>query len=92
MLTMEKARVWLRYGADETHADALIEGLLEAIPHYIEATTGMTPEQQDKEPLAETAAKFLLMLWFDDQYHDAGLQRGIDNLLKVLTVKARRTE
>lgn len=92
MLTMEKARTWLRYEPDESPADPIIEGLVEAIPHYIEATTGMSPAQQNVEPLAETAAKFLLLLWFDDQYHDAGLQRGIDNLLKVLTVMAQRTK
>ena len=39
MLTLDKAREWLRL--DGTDNDEVIQGLLAAIPEYIEETTGM---------------------------------------------------
>lgn len=88
MLTLDKAREWLRLdGADN---DTVIEGLLEAIPPYIEVTTGMSSEQQGQEPLAEAVSKFILALWYNaEQSESERLQRTIDNLLKALTVKAK---
>ena len=88
MLTLDKAREWLRI--DGTDNDDIISGLLDAIPGYIEVTTGMTPTQQDDEPLAEAASKFILQLWYNAEQSDSEkLQRTIDGLLKALTVKAR---
>lgn len=70
--------------------DDVISGLLEAIPGYIEVATGMTPEQQDSEPLAEAASKFIVQLWYNAEQTDSEkLQYTIDGLLKALTVKAR---
>lgn len=88
MLDIDKAREWLRLdGADN---DAVIEGLLQAIPPYIEVTTGMTPEQQGAEPLAEAVSKFVLTLWYNaEQSESDKLQRTIDGLLKALTIRAR---
>jgi hypothetical protein len=89
-LSLEEAREHLRI--DGTDNDIIISSLLAAIPGYIEATTGMTPEQQDTEPLATTASKFILQLWYNAEQTDSEkLQRTIDGLLKALTVMARAT-
>lgn len=87
-LSLEEAREHLRI--DGTDNDVIILSLLEAIPGYIEVTTGMTPEQQETEPLARTASKFILQLWYNaEQSESDKLQRTIDGLLKALTVMAR---
>ena len=92
MVTLEQALDWLRMPPDFGSGD-IVEGLLQAIPDYIDITTGMSVEQQKDEPLVDTVTKFLLMLWYDAQQPDAAqLQRTIDNLLKTLTVKARGYE
>ena len=88
MLSINKAREWLRI--DGTDNDAVISGLLEAVPGYIEVATGMTAAQQDTEPLAEAASKFIVQLWYNAEQSDSEkLQRTIDGLLKALTIKAR---
>ncbi len=87
-LSLEEAREHLRI--DGIDNDVIISSLLEAIPGYIEVTTGMTPEQQDTEPLATTASKFILQLWYNAEQTDSEkLQKTIDGLLKSLTVMAR---
>ena len=91
MLTIEQARAILRL--DTADNDAIIEGLLSAIPDYIELTTGVTAEQQAGHPLADTAGKFILMLWYNAERADAEkLQRTIDSLLKTLALIAVRKE
>ncbi len=88
MVTPDTAREWLRL--DGTDNDVIVQGLLDAAPTYIEVATGMTPAQQQAEPLADTVTKFLLTLWYNAEQAEADrLQRTIDNLLKALTVKAR---
>lgn len=88
MLTLEKAREWLRI--DGTDNDDIIMSLVAAASDYIEITTGMSAAQQEEEPLAETAEKFLIQLWYNaEQSESEKLQRTIDGLLKALTVKAR---
>lgn len=88
MVNVDKAREWLRLDGQDN--DDVIKGLLDAIPPYIEVTTGMTPEQQGTEPLAEAVSKFILTLWYNaEQSESERLQRTIDGLLKALTVKAR---
>ena len=89
MLTIEQAREILRL--DTADNDAIIEGLLSAIPDYIELTTGVTAEQQAGQPLADTAGKFILMLWYNAERADK-LQRTIDSLLKTLALIAVRKE
>ncbi|MCM1122029.1 MAG: head-tail connector protein [Eubacterium sp.] len=89
MLTIEQAREILRL--DTADNDAIIEGLLPAIPDYIELTTGVTADQQAQQPLADTAGKFILMLWYNAERADAEkLQRTIDSLLKTLALIAVR--
>ena len=71
--------------------DALVSSLLNAIPGYIEVTTGMSTEQQETEPLVDTVSGFLLTLWYySDHTDDVKLQRTIDNLLKCITLKVQR--
>lgn len=71
--------------------DALVDSLLEAIPGYIEVTTGMSRAQQETEPLVDTVSGFLLTLWYySDHTDDVKLQRTIDNLLKCITLKVQR--
>lgn len=89
-LTIEEARDWLRIS--DTDNDVIITSLMEAIPSYIETTTGMAPERQEIEPLAKTTAKFILQLWFDATQTDIEkLERTINVLLKTITVIAKTT-
>lgn len=88
MLSLDEAREWMRI--DDTDNDRIIQGLLDAVPGYIETTTGMDTTAQLNEPLVDTVTKFLLLLWYDVQSNEAArLQRVIDNMLKTITVKAR---
>ena len=73
--------------------DDLILSLLDAMPTYIEQTTGMSIDRQIDEPLVRTCCNFLLILWYHaDHSDDTKLQRTIDNLLKCITLKAREAE
>jgi hypothetical protein len=89
MVTLDKAREWLRL--DGTDNDPVVQGLLDAVPTFIEIATGMKPEAQQNEPLADTVTKFLLTLWYNAEQAEADrLQRTIDSLLKALTIKVRQ--
>lgn len=89
MLTLEKARDVLRLDGNDN--DDIIIPLLDTIPDYIEVTTGLTAEQQESEPLAETLSCFLLKLWYNAEQSDAGkLERVISNLQKTLTLKRNK--
>lgn len=88
-MPIDTAREWLRI--DGTDNDDVIKGLLDAIPDYIELSTGVTARQQKKEPLAETVAKFLLTLWYHAERTDSDrIQRTVDSLLKTLSLKAKQ--
>lgn len=84
LITTEEARDWLRL--DNSDNDAVIAGLITSAEEYITLTTGMSTEAQAQSPLAKTACKFLLSLWYDPEQTDSDkLQRSIDNLLKALS-------
>lgn len=90
MVTLPAARDWLRVDGG-TENDEIISGLVCAAMDYIEAATGATHEQQE-EPgvimLAETVTKMLLTLWYKPEQAEAErVQRTIDSLLKLITVK-----
>ena len=88
MITLENACNILHI--DQGANDNLIMGLIEAIPNYIEVTTGMNFNDQINEPLCDTVGGFLLTLWYySDHADDQALNRTIDSLLKVITLKAR---
>lgn len=84
LITTQEARDWLRL--DNSDNDVNIEGLIESAEEYITLTTGMSADMQELSPLAKTACKFLLTLWYDPEQADSDkLQRSIDNLLKALS-------
>lgn len=83
VISLDEAREWLRL--DNTDNDEVIKGLLDGASEYIMITTGLTPSYQAISPLAKTATKFLLSLWYDPTQADTDkLQRSIDNLLKAV--------
>lgn len=87
MFTLSQAKDVLRI--DNTENDALIYTLCEAVPDYIELTTGMTKQNQISEPLVDTVAGFIITLWYySDHADDVKLNRTIDALLKAITLKA----
>lgn len=89
MLTLDDACNILHI--EQGSNDQLVESLVESIPDYIEVTTGMSFEQQLGEPLCYTVSGFILTLWYySDHSDDVKLQRTIDNLLKCITLKAKR--
>lgn len=91
MLTVEQGREVLRLDTEDN--DEIIAGLLAAIPAYIELATGLTAEQQEEQPLADTASRFILILWYNAERADAEkLQRTIDSLLKALALVALKKE
>ena len=68
----------------------LIAALVSALPSYIETTTGLSEENQSKEPLVKTVEGFILTLWYyADHSDDVALTRTIDSLLKAITIRAR---
>lgn len=88
-MTLDEARNILR--VDEGANDELIFALILALPEYIEVVTGLKPELQQNEPLVKTVEKFIITLWyFADKADDISLNRTIENLLRAITVKAKR--
>ena len=78
---------------DEGNNDDFIMSLVTAIPSYIETTTGLEEDKQGSEPLVATVASFILTLWYyADKADDQALTRTIDNLLKAISIRARRYE
>ena len=70
--------------------DTLIEALVDALPSYIETTTGLKEEDQSSEPLVETVEGLLLTQWYyADHADDQSLTRTINALLKAITLRAR---
>lgn len=83
VISLDEAREWLRL--DNTDNDEVIKGLLDGAAEYITIATGLTPIYQAASPLAKTATKFLLSLWYDPTQADTDkLQRSIDNLLNAV--------
>lgn len=88
IIDMQEARDTLR--VDGKANDDIIEPLVQAIPAYLEQTTGKRWEDEDNNELAQTTAKFILQLWFDNQSPDAErLKRTINTLLVALTTLGR---
>lgn len=74
---------------DGSENDAIILALVKSLPGYIETVTGMSEADQENEPIVDTVRGFILTLWYyADHADDIKLQRTIDNLLKVITLKA----
>lgn len=76
---------------DEGANDELIKNLIAAIPGYIENTTGVKEEDQDKDPLTKVVGGLLLQQWYySDHADDQSLTRTINALLKSISIKAMR--
>lgn len=88
-MTLEEGLEVLRLDAGAN--DTLVQSLLDAVPNYIEVTTGMSIEQQAEEPICKTVTGFLLKLWYyADHADDVSLNRTIESLLKAITLKVKR--
>lgn len=75
---------------DEGVNDELIQSLVDALPSYIETTTGLSEADQSKEPLVKTVGGLILTQWYyADHTDDQSLTRTINALLKALTIRAR---
>ena len=75
---------------NEGDNDELVQSLLDALPDYIELTTGLKPDDQANEPLVHALSGFLLTLWYyADHSDDQALTRTINALTKVITLRAR---
>lgn len=73
--------------------DTLVYSLIDAIPDYIRVTTGFICDENYPDPVAQTLGKFLLTLWYyADHSDDVALNRTVDNLLKILTLKAKEPQ
>ncbi len=86
IFTPEEARDILRLdGPDNDH---IIVPLVLAIPDYLETTTGYRAVGEAFSPVARTAARFLLQLWYYGEHADtAKLERVVDCLLKALSAE-----
>lgn len=84
IMTIEEARDALRI--DGTDNDIIINPLLEAIPPYLETTTGKPWDTQPIQPLAKQTAKFILISWFDGT---EVYKKTIEGLLTALTALGR---
>ena len=87
MFTLAEARDILRIDGHDN--DEIIETLIEAIPPYLQPTTGYVPAAGGNySPVARTAGTFLLQMWYYGENSDADkLQRVIDCLLKALSAE-----
>jgi hypothetical protein len=86
IFTIAEAREYLRL--DGTDNDEIIYPLIEAIPTYLEHTTGYTAIGENFSPIAKTAARFILQQWYYGENADSDkLQRVIDCLLKALAAE-----
>jgi hypothetical protein len=92
IITVPEAREILRIDGEDN--DLIIVPLIEAIPDYLEVTTGRRWEYDNPiNPLAKTTAGFILQLWFEAQDHNTErLKRTIDSLLAALTAIGRNVE
>ena len=90
IFTVEEAREILRIDGEDN--DTLIAPLVDAIPGYLEVSTGYRARKGIYSPLARTVAGFLLQLWYNaDGLDTEKLQRTIDNMLKALSFTVKRT-
>ena len=87
-MTLEEACNVLR--VDQGNNDSLITALVDALPSYIETTTGLKEENQSSEPLVKTVCGLILTQWYyADQADDQSLTRTINALLKAISIRAR---
>jgi hypothetical protein len=85
MFTIDEARDILRIDGEDN--DHIIMPLITAIPDYLKHKTGYVAVG-DYSPIATTAGRFILQLWYFGENSDtAKLERVIDSLLKALSAE-----
>ncbi len=86
IISIGQARDILHIDGDDN--DSVIVPLLDAMPDYLEVTTGYIWDGV-APPLVQTLAGFLLQLWYNAEGTDTDkLQRTINNLLTAVSVAA----
>lgn len=87
MLTIEQAMNTLRLENDDEETKEIVSGLLNAVPLYIEQSTGMSEAEQSDCPVVDTLTGFLLRLWYYPEGTDTDrIRKVIDDLLKSVTL------
>ena len=82
-ITVDDMREYLRI--DGTANDNLLTALIDAAGVYITQTTGMTTTDQAANPLAKSATRMLVAMWYDPQGIDAtASERAVTEMLKHL--------
>lgn len=89
LLTIQEAREILRLDGPDN--DIIIQPLLEAIPDFLETTTGRRWDTEPINSLAKTTAGFILQYWYYGPQGDHAdrLKKTIDSLLGTLTAIGR---
>ena len=86
IFTLPEARDILRIDGEDN--DTQIKALLQAIPPYLERTTGYYQAIGDYSPIARLCGRFLIQLWYYGENSDTQkLQRVIDHLLMALSAE-----
>lgn len=88
ILTLEEAKLSLRVDFDDD--DEVIKNLIDALPVYLENTTGSRWDKEPINPLVKTVSKYLLATWYDGESKEYNLI--IKNIITVLTPMARVKE
>lgn len=88
MLTLEQAREKLRL--DNNDNDSIIEPFLQAMPNYIQETTGISIDRQindsNVKDLVQTLEGFLIQTWYNPEQRDVEcLERVTQELIKTLS-------
>lgn len=83
VVTLSDMRDYLRI--DGTANDGILSDLIEAATVYITQTTGMNATDQATNPLARSAVKMTVAMWFDPAGIDAtASERAVTEMLKHL--------
>lgn len=86
ILDLEEAKTILRVDFDED--DEIIQSMINSIPEYLEEKTGARWDKFPINPLVKTLAGYLIHSMYDENFKD--YEKPIDNLLMLLTSKAKR--
>lgn len=89
ILSLQEAKDILRIDSD--YMDTEICALIMAIPSSLEVTTGYVYEKDSINELAQTVARFLLRLWFEEYTENKSkLQVVIENLCIALSLQVKK--
>ena len=80
-ISLAEAKAILNYDADLHDEDFKIQNLIDAVPRYIQECTGLTPAEQEEEPICKAITRCLLIKWFD---MTEDFDKSIDTMLATL--------